>query len=76
MPFLFRATRNVKEENKTALTHADIPALFSTTNYSNIYNQTNNRPKHSLPLTNIPGFRMTIISISVRRFYSPPKRQY
>jgi hypothetical protein len=50
--------------------------LFSTTNYSNIYNQTNNRPKHSLPLTNIPGFRMTIISISVRRFYSPPKRQY
>jgi hypothetical protein len=53
-----------------------LPALFRSTNYNNIYDQTNNRPKHSSPLTNMPSFRMSIISISFRRFHSTPKRLY
>jgi hypothetical protein len=32
--------------------------------------------KQSLPLMNMPGFRMSLISISLCRFYSTPKRQF
>ena len=53
------------------------PAFFDPTNDNKHFTTKQiTVKKQSLPLMNMPGFRMSLISISLCRFYSTPKRQF